>query len=791
MAKAPTRSNARIEPKIACVPPDLVSSFTFFVDDMPTREVKWSLSDPDIGKMGGPFGEDFQSAPEPRISHAVLTGKSLDGKYTATADIYTEIGREIGDRFVPVDNWSVAFTTPIPWNDPKGRRAWLLMMDIIHQLPKVFLDNIPSQICLVRASEIFSNPRIRGMHWPFDRKAVIISESAISKLTQSPSITPEDVRFARTFLHELSHVVLANRAFKDGDRALRAILGGLSWALLPFSGLLLGHVPLLPNRDFLSDYADVTGWVTNGLQWVLPLVTMVTKQSPDVITGLALVGYNPMVNLRNEPFNDALGKGSNDPVGDAGMPSYPENPTYAAHDVHEDWAVSFTYLAFTKNWAALTGFRKRAEFFIKNKCWPAGYTIKPGGWLQKWQKDHPLKPSDPAKEAARSPMDKWAVHFGSYAGAPPKKAVSPSAPNTPTHGKRPTKKARALKIKSIPEPEPSGGDEPFVRPASGDTEDFLGSGGSEKSPWNDEIKEQFELMPQWEKVAEMMETGVKEALPTLQKQGKAWSELPYPPEDGSLIELLRAAEMHGDGVSYCPPPAKGARVPPLSDAKEGEIIVLESGSVWCVVEADKGRPVRMAAVALPQPSEDRPNPKQEDLWSEAKIRYRLRAVRKARRWFVPLNSVCPYEKLDDSMRHFVKLWGKNTSPAERDLSRSAALLAEVLEQANLTMPETKRKTWWEDVSIDGLQAICDAHGEGTKPVKPAAVQVGDVVCLKNPDRLGVVIGMDGDGDNGLPQNLLVNGDEDEPGVYGEPEGAAKLMHRVAPSRLVWFWRPAN
>jgi hypothetical protein len=59
------------------------------------------------------------------------------------------------------------------------------------------------------------------------------------------------------------------------------------------------------------------------------------------------------------------------------------------------------------------------------------------------------------------------------------------------------------------------------------------------------------------------------------------------------------------------------------------------------------------------------------------------------------------------------------------------------------------------------------------------------VRLKKPDRLGVITRIN---DQGQPLNLLVNGG-DGPGLIGEEEDAAKMLHVVDLKKIIWAWHP--
>ena len=173
MPSAPTGPKARIDPQRARVRLRLGAWFDFKVGKDNRIDVNWTLIDPvkrmpsALGKMNG---NRVQAAARPTQSHAVLKGETLDKKFSAEAQLFSEIEWDRSSP-VPVDDWSAPpIAEGTPWNTQRGRRAWLLMMDVLYQLPDKFLDTL-GQIYLVRTKEIFWG-KGTAMHWPFDRRAV-------------------------------------------------------------------------------------------------------------------------------------------------------------------------------------------------------------------------------------------------------------------------------------------------------------------------------------------------------------------------------------------------------------------------------------------------------------------------------------------------------------------------------------------------------------------------------------------------------------------------------------------
>jgi hypothetical protein len=507
----------------------------------------------------------------------------------------------------------------------------------------------------------------------------------------------------------------------------------------PFSLLFNANNP--PDRDFLSDYADATGWVINAIKWGNPFLGMLQTQSPDVITGLKLVGRNPLVHLRNIHLPDNFNARD---LTKAGFPPDESDPLYAATDVHEDWACSLTYLAFNPDWQKkLPQFKSRAEFFYKHKIWNPGDSVKCGGYLNKWAEGNGY----PAPDAT-----KWAVYFGPYAGKVPK----------------PKKMARKMKALSVEEVGEGQEDDP---------ESYLGEGGEQvtsANPFEEDFKDLQQQAGLFSKYQAADDRFVDSISPILAATTPILSSLDISPRDGSAIEFLRIAEVHGDGVTCLAANAKTVSY------TVGDFVMDANADIWIIVEVDRAGTIKRLAGS---PSSGDHLPK--DLAYDSKlIKYTWRMQSAKRAW--PVNPNAKSIKLDAALTAMIMCWGQTVSDGKRDLSLPANLLAEMLDAANVIIPRlTPRSSNW---SLEELKDFCAGYGAGIKTVSADTVPAdGDVVCLSKPPRLGVMTRAKSDT---AGPDALVNGG-DHIGLVGEDQDAAKLIHNFNPSLIQWFWSPSN
>jgi hypothetical protein len=165
-------------------------------------------------------------------------------------------------------NWDM------PWDgDDGGRRALVLMWELISKLP----DEIRSTaggIPIVRTQHAHG-PRgaFLGAHVAFIHDAIHISDTLVQNLNPlSPDVTDADVKLSAVVLHEMVHAVTYRKAlwnlhheFANIRHFLRSptppVIGALPAAAAAAPVVLLTLAKqLIAPADFVSGYADATGW---------------------------------------------------------------------------------------------------------------------------------------------------------------------------------------------------------------------------------------------------------------------------------------------------------------------------------------------------------------------------------------------------------------------------------------------------------------------------------------------------------------------------------------------------
>src|ERR1051326_2397197 len=283
-----TPAKVRIDPEKMALLPGTIWNFSLLVNgNIYTDPVNWTVDNPDVGKFTSPGG--FQATDDYTYPKAQITATSADGKYTAKAEIRIQVYRGLMDKgptlvddyFVPgiIAKSGPALMRPMPWNDSKGRRAAALIFDALDQLPQEYLE-AAGDVKVIRVDQIA--PGRGGMHLPLFERLIVLSEAEmIGPLTESPGITAGDVFVVQSIVHEMAHVIMANRALPDGVR-LELVAGLVIGAVapVPLPGVpiplpIVGLIPVIgliyaeyfsPGReagDDLARFAKVAGWVIN------------------------------------------------------------------------------------------------------------------------------------------------------------------------------------------------------------------------------------------------------------------------------------------------------------------------------------------------------------------------------------------------------------------------------------------------------------------------------------------------------------------------------------------------
>ncbi|MDV3455895.1 hypothetical protein RZN05_02780 [Sphingomonas sp. HF-S4] len=655
---------------------------------------------------------------------------------------------------IPVDDWHLPLLETMPWNDQQGRRAWTLMLDALHQLPEPFVDAL-GEVAIVRVKSLDIFNKATGIHWPFGRRAILISnDKMIGKLGNTPDITPADEAFVFTFIHELAHVVLADRAFGGDDRIART-LERLSialkmkvepWAfpgvhivqffLAPFFALLDGWFGD-PPHDFVSDYAKITGWVVNRIDNPNWLVATTKTTLPDAATGLALLGNMSEVHLRNI----LLGTSKADPqLEAAGFVS-----AYASTDVHEDWAESIAYLAMPQapRFTARNSdpklfkqFGKRRNFFVAQGVWLEGHPeVVVGKWLNDWVDRNGLPFND---------MRDWWVDFGRYVRTSGKAGTShPIGPG----GVAAQALAAARTTKAA------------------DPENQAGIGGGETHPFDD--KAETELFVRFKEVAEQLRPFRDTWAPMLEALQDTLLRAEISPRDTTVFELLRTAELHGEGLR-----AIGYGVP---DAKQGDLLIDSKPLPWLVTDSEKGVVRQILAALQGHDTESTPGPARY-LWTPAS---------KTRVWHRRIvEGGIP--DLKSAMINIIRLWGEEKTANAGDFDDLPDFVDQLVEAWGLDARSFAGMAWREDRTDRAVLAYCHTHGDGLQ-TRPADFepQPGDLMRFAKPDHWAVV--------TSLPKAPMLSaiGTGGDAGPVGEPLRAAKLLYGEALGTPQALWAPSS
>lgn len=774
----PTSKNGtQIDPTTKAVMPGLGWAFQFLVDGEYQSSARWWVSDPDIGAVKN--GE-FWSHKGFRIPSAKVHAQSSDGKHQAQADVAVTVGPPPTDGPFFVDDFKIPFRIEsVRWNDAKGRRAALLMLEALMQLPDQFLGAV-GPVEIVRAQNIgtVGGRPIEGQHLPFLSRAVLLSEALVSKLEVVPGVTDADRYFVRTFVHELAHVALANMALSDIDRINMLGVSALGLVGAPTSLVLLavpvGYIYALyfspvSQRDICSDYAKVTGWVINNPN-PFTFLWNDTTALPNVVTGLSLFGRSVgLRNLKAPRIPIPLPPGSWQPDVDdyyrkAGFPS-----AYAGVDVHEDWAESIAAMAVHEPIMHDPKFQDRRRFIEKSGVWPrSAAPVEPGRILNAWSLAHRGSPTD---------LTQWAVDFGLWSGRARYPAPIPLPPKSL---RRAASRASGQKTMAAARVESEGAGDSV----DSDSRSWLGEGYGQKYTHAGELaKDVGKILPLLEVPG--LDDGIGKRLEApLRVVGTVLREILDDVPQELTWDLPCGAEKHGQGLRLI---GKGEvtlvnGVATIVDfaARPGDLVWAEGGSFFVIVETDERGGIR-AVTGDPRIEEDgRVRALEVD---PRRWRYVWRPDPAVRRWTRD-HSTGFYADLEMAMAGSIDLWGKTKGTRGRNLSSPGGFLAELFSIAGVPARGLSGKDD-EDVVI-----FLGKFGAGPVkiPLKGAAgveLQPGDVVRFRRFLWWGVIT-------RAMPDtetcDAVVQGGRR--GLLGEEEGAVTLWHREERKKLDLVWRPS-
>lgn len=788
MPTAPKKPRARIDPPWKLVFPGLGWHFTLEVDGKPA-DANWVVSHPDVGRVVKETGE-FWAHEGLRLPRTDVVAITRDARHVARAAVHVVVGPPPPDGPVPVDDYQVhPGLRSLRWNDLHGRRAVLLMMETLMQLPREFLDAVgPVAVLRVPGAGIGN---AAGMHLPFPQRVVLISDTdrVMSLHPESGEFTKEDHRFVDTFIHELAHVALANRAISEDERnGIATLLGAALAAAVPTKGMsmvalggaLYARYYAFARRDLVTEYAERTGWVVNSPNPLGFLWNDLTEP-PNAVTGWGLIGR--LVGLRNVnrpvlpiPLGPGAGPIPEDEV-ELRWQAKGFASKYAGTDVHEDFAEAVTVMAL--GWPVIDtpAFAPRREWIIENGFWPSKWEfVEPGKVLDAWAKSNgrPL-PN----------VYDWAVNFGLYSGRPPAKArlhlIRPKPRNLPA----PPSPGGPVAIMSVEgEEEPASlasAPEPAA-PAPAE----LGEGDAmEYSGDEDELRRSLELARDAEVVAAHHAAHAESVAPALARVREVVEGLEAEFRSGSAVELLRAAERRGEGVLFLGEEGveedeQGAFAVPGRRAEPGDVVVAAGGALYLTVGTDpEGRVTQLAG----EPAVSESGRVRGGGVRGKTLRYFWSPSREPRALAGPDGPAGEYADLPAALSQLVGLWGEREGRRRgSDLSVAGDFVAEVLTAAGL------KHRGLAGSDGDGVREYLDGYGQGVRPLgRPGspAPAVGDLVRLRGEGLWGVCTRVRAPGE---PVDVLFQGGL--AGHAGEEEGAAVLRHSVELRRLGHLWRPA-
>lgn len=359
----------------------------------------------------------------------------------------------------PAD-WDVPWQTKGDRKD-KGRRALLLIWDLICQLPKEIRETAGGMPILRTTNDKrLDGGKFDGAHLPFYHDAIQIADSLVQALdAEAKEITAADKALVSTVLHEISHAVTHRKAAWNLHHAFTALRNYLRKPPLGVVGAIPGGAAaggvflvallkefVLQPPDFVSGYAEAADWELNNpwartVRLLHPVhdafdfagwLSRIPKKGlfhneplrPNFVTGCDFFGKPLGLRHRSSVDSAAISKLQNDiavltnktiPRLESELPTAADPvkkqkelddakqrlaekqsklddafassgfvSDYAAADVHEDIAETYTWLVFGpaalntagyRTYAApakLTGaLKRRRDYLVKEKVFPA------------------------------------------------------------------------------------------------------------------------------------------------------------------------------------------------------------------------------------------------------------------------------------------------------------------------------------------------------------------------------------------------------------------------------------
>ncbi len=704
--------------------------------------------------------------------------------------------------------------TALSWDvdDPKVRRAKLIVHDVLEQLPDVFLQPLEG-MCLVRSTRGDKGGEYEI--WPaFPTGYVWLSDAWIQLLTD-PTSTPatgdpptdkidqHDRALAQVLVHELSHAWITHQCnvvlmglqtlidFLIGwiggwiyqiGAAVAAILCPPAFLMIAVKGALTGTEHIIASRDEMSDWCDVSNWRQRGLAGLrVPLIgwllASVFEESPNIVTCLS-------TQLDATFLGEDFGLAANWAMLDV------HNTRFDVYEVHRK-ANQDSYFAHPEAVPAL----------IKNSGLVSPYAALSA------QEDF-AESSMVMALRLRGALPK-ATLLGADAGTKPSDPLM--QPNSNEHG--------------APYAMPDAGRLSFFAKhqlfQDGDPDIVIGAG---------ETLAQLTTLKGWsletiEPDAASQAAAAAEAkvLSGLSAAAKAWSAGPAPtfakadtairaltspaPDPASPFSFWTALECHGDGLAPLGDNGKGA--------VDGDVALAADQKTHVVYKADDTG-VR-ALIAAPREGMSPAGGKVAI--ADLKLRYRWPPDAKPRA-FCPDKAHGPgWTDIESQLRTVIGWWGQSSLPVaqapaagppagqppdkgSRAAAGGAAAAVPATPAAAGDAQPLDRLDGFGDAllgviaapaapDIQGQRTAAKARlhglGDGLAPFDPKApARIGDVVMTADGNTLGVVTRLD---TAGRPLDVARGGGAPA-GPLGEDPGAVRMDLRLDHRDLHYLWRPS-
>jgi hypothetical protein len=481
-------------------------------------------------------------------------------------------------------------------------------------------------------------------------------------------------------------------------------------------------------QDLAYEYAKASGWRINDPN-ALSLLWGGSKVPPNAVTGFRFVG--PLVGLHNTTAPAGKDEAEYQKAG--------FTRKYAATDVHEDWSDSVTAMVMGEDITDKPAFASRKKVIIRSGIWPRGSKpIKVGklfGTLEN--------------------LEEWGVYLGRYAGA-----EQPTKQGTTII--KPEKRGRVSSASVLPE-----ADEAAIVDAdeAGTPEE------QEEAPWTyaiesrwheDEVKEAIALVNSFDSVSQLSSLYEEKGAPVVKDVQSIIAEWPVSIRDGSLLEFLRSAECHGNGLLRLNSEEDEGPLEVPGGALRGDVLVTKDQSLWVATTIDEGKVVEVTGA--PATWNENGSPwvlRPSDvlfLWRPSK---RLRVWRQGES-----------EEEAKAFIHLTRLWGVEESPAKRALHWSGSFVTEVAAALG------KRLRGLLEAEDDAVREYGEAHGLASYKSESLPLEPGDLVRLRGK-KWAVVL-------RAHPLDVLVQGETE--GLLNEDRLAAKVLHSVSLKTVTHRWR---